>query len=332
MIKVKRKRATLVLKLLLLIISVLSIVFIYVFSETRPVSSQYKSVAFKIVNGESVSAIASNLEKNNIIRSSLAFKLFYYFGGRKELINGSYLLSPNMSIDSIIDLTSGGKTTKIKITLLEGKRANDLIKQLSIATNIDFDILKQEFITNTSSPIVNSRIDKNSIEGYIFPDTYIFDFNTSPQDIVTQIYNNTQDKLSGLNLSKSALSLNQILILASIVEKEASSTIDRKMVSQVFLNRLKIDMPLQSDVTVDYVTGHNITLPKDINIDSAFNTYKNKGLPPTPICSPGLTAIEAVISPTPNDYIFFLADKNGVVHYAKTLDIHNNNINMYLNN
>jgi UPF0755 protein len=126
------------------------------------------------------------------------------------------------------------------------------------------------------------------------------------------------------------LSLHQGVTLASIVETEVSNPPDQAMVAQVFLNRIKAGMPLQSDVTVDYasqLTG----LPFSVTLNSPYNTYLNKGLPPGPICSPGLSAMGAVAHPTPNNYLYFVADKNGTTHYATTFAQQEQNIQLYLN-
>jgi UPF0755 protein len=125
--------------------------------------------------------------------------------------------------------------------------------------------------------------------------------------------------------------LNDLITLASIVEREANTTEDRRGVAAVFYNRLKLGMKLESDVTVNYATGKTQTLPSDLSIESPYNTYKVAGLPIGPICNPGLDSILATLNPDQNDYLFFLADKNGVVRYAKNLDEHNQNIEKYLN-
>ncbi len=331
MTRSKGSKTKYLLRLFLAVIIIINLILAYLYYLTQPISSNSSPKIFNITSGQSVSVIAKNLKEEKLIRSDIAFKLLYYIKDRQGLIEGSYSLSGNMQLSDIIDLTSNGKTSKIKITLLEGKRSDDLIKQLAVATKVDQAKLKEEFLHNSTSAIVNERANKNSIEGYIFPDTYSFNVGSSYQDIVGKIYQNTQNKFSSLDFNGSSLSFNQALTLASIVEKEAMTIKDRKMVAQVFLNRLDINMPLQSDVTIDYITGHQVTTPEDIDIDSPYNTYKNKGLTPTPICNIGLEAIEAVLKPIPNDYIFFLADKNGVVHYSKTLEQHNSNIELYLN-
>jgi UPF0755 protein len=124
--------------------------------------------------------------------------------------------------------------------------------------------------------------------------------------------------------------LNEVVTLASIVEKEANTTEDRKLVAGVFYNRLRAGMKLESDVTVNYATGKTNTTPEDLSVNSPYNTYKVPGLPVGPICNPGLDAILATANPTQSDYLFFIADKSGHVHFAKTLSEHNENIKKYL--
>lgn len=163
-----------------------------------------------------------------------------------------------------------------------------------------------------------------SLEGYLFPDTYrVFDDATA-EDIIRKMQDNFERKVGEIDYDT--------LILASIVEREVAGSEDRRKVADLFLRRLKIGMALQADSTVNYVTGKNTPALSaiDRNLDTAYNTYLHRGLPPTPISNPGLDSINAVRNPEPNPHWYFLTDTEGSVHYARTLEEHNQNKRRYL--
>jgi len=159
-------------------------------------------------------------------------------------------------------------------------------------------------------------------EGYLFPDTYNFLPNANDAMVIDTMRNNFDEKISTIQpqVASSTHSLSDIVIMASILEREAYNTADRKMIAGVLWNRLARGMPLQVDATFAYTLGKGtfqLTM-KDLTTPSPYNTYTNKGLPPTPIGSPSLDSIIAALTPTQSDYVYFLADKQGVTHYCKT--------------
>jgi len=175
-----------------------------------------------------------------------------------------------------------------------------------------------------------------TLEGYLFPDTYRIFNNASSQDIITKMLNNMDLKITDKmrqDIAVQGKNLHEILTMASIIEKEVRTPTDMKIVSGIFYNRLHIGMPLQSDATLSYVLGDDKpahTL-KELTIDSPYNTYKYQGLPPAPIASPGLNAIEAAIYPDQTDFLFFLSNlQTGKTYFAKTLTEHNYNKALYL--
>jgi len=176
-----------------------------------------------------------------------------------------------------------------------------------------------------------------SYEGYLFPDTYRFFRGASPEEIVKKLVANLGRRLSEAGIIEKiagrGTSLHELLTLASVIEKEVRTPEDRRLVADVFRRRLEIGMALQADSTVNYVTGKSVAAAssEDVAADSPYNTYKHRGLPPGPICNPGLDAISAALEPQANDYWYFLTDADGGVHYAKTLDEHNANKAKYLN-
>jgi UPF0755 protein len=189
-----------------------------------------------------------------------------------------------------------------------------------------------------SNQFLNARPAGATLEGYLFPDTYLIAPSTTPQHLVQSMLNNferrvTPELVSGL--SKQGLNLHQGVTLASIVEKEANKDEDRAKVAQVFLKRMRMGMKLDSDVTVQYAAGLEPDAQKETaenirTLDSPYNSYRYAGLPPGPICSPGLSAIRAVINPARTDFLYFVADKDGSTHFAKTFAEHQANINKYL--
>jgi UPF0755 protein len=175
-----------------------------------------------------------------------------------------------------------------------------------------------------------------SLEGYLFPDTYRLFKKATPGEIVGELAANLERRLEGAGLAEkiaaSGHSLHEILTLASIVEREVRSPEDRRLVADIFWRRLAAGLALQADSTVNYATGKSVAAAsaEDLKTASRFNTYRYPGLPPGPICNPGLSAIRAVLEPEPNRYWFFLTDDEGQVHYAATFEEHTQNKARYL--
>ena len=172
------------------------------------------------------------------------------------------------------------------------------------------------------------------LEGYLSPNTYRVYKDATLQDVIDKLKTAREEELEKFDeaIKKSGMSLKEVLTLASIIEKEANTPEDMKIVADIFLRRLEENWALQSCATVNYITGKNdpgISLT-DKKIDSLYNTYKYPGLPPGPICNPSLDAIKAVLEPTKNSYVYFMAGDDGVMRYAEALEGHNLNISQYL--
>jgi UPF0755 protein len=220
-------------------------------------------------------------------------------------------------------LTKG--TLDVWITIIEGLRKEEIAQIFSR----ELAIPESEFI-------------KFAKEGYLFPDTYLIPKEASTDAIISILTKNFNNKYS-LELKNQSeqkgLTDNEAITVASIVEREAKFNEDRPLVAGVVLNRLRNGMKLDIDATVQYALGYQSNLKswwkkdltrEDLEIDSPYNTYKNPGLPPTAICSPGLAAIRSVIDAPETDYLFYISDKKGKMHFAKTLEEHNENIRRYL--
>jgi UPF0755 protein len=301
----------------------------------RAVSPQggVASQTYHLAPGTKVSELAADLEEKGIIRNHTAFVWFVTLHGlRRDLQAGTYELDPSDSAKDIADIISHGKVSVNRVVLPEGitiAKIKQLLEPKGISAK-DFSAALQEQYSNDFVQAKPADVD---LEGYLFPDSYEISKPVRPHALIQTMLDNFATKVNSTDVVKSysseGLTLHQGLTLASIVEKEASKPEDRPIIAQVFLKRLIMGMPLGSDVTVIYAADQ-LGVPFSTSINSAYNTYTHKGLPPGPICNPGLDAMKAVAHPANTDYLYFLADKNGTVHYAKTAAEHQANVKKYL--
>lgn len=302
-------------------------------------------VVIEIEKGEGVSSILTKLQDLELIDSSFIFKKFISHEGFDTKIKpGAYELSQSMSMRTIAEtITSGISYNERNITLLEGwnlrQVADYLIQEGFIST-------PEELYLYTGYPAqvyhgTNDDLHDEydflevvpsgySLEGFIFPDTYRVFANSDVDDILRRILDNFEVKFTQQikdDLLASDMDFYEVLKVASVVVKEAKTYEDKRKVAGVFLNRLKIGMGLQSDPTVNYVTLKVTDNPslEDISTESAYNTYKYSGLPPTPISNPGLEDILAVLHPIEHDYYFFLNTKQGEMIFSKDFEEHKAN-------
>ncbi len=312
----------------LIILVFLVAVFSFWYKEgLLPVDKSDKSAKiFVIQQGESVNSIVNNLKNADLIRSKLVFYLLIkQLGIEKSIQAGDFHLSRSLSATEIAkELTHG--TLDVWVTIIEGLRKEEIANIFAKSHNIPETV----FIENTQ-------------EGYLFPDTYLIPREATVEQILTILKNNFDKKVSADIISAAknkGFSVDELLTLASLIERETQSYEDKKIVAGILLNRLEIGMPLQVDATVQYALGYDKKerswwkkhlTEKDLKIDSDYNTYINIGLPPGPICNPGLDSILAVINATDTNYLYYISDKNSKMHYATTLEEHNRNISRYLN-
>lgn len=293
-------------------------------------------VEFKVESGTGIEQIADNLQKQGLISDKNIFILYARIGpSRGSLKPGVYLLSPSMSLARITDTLGGGKIATKKVTFQEGLTIQEMARKWSregFGTAQSF-VDAANLQNNYKQGFLQYRSNPQSLEGYLYPATYDIVLATTPQSQINSMLDSfaTQvlPKLDP-NIANSP-KLNDLVTLASIVEKEANTTEDRKLVAGVFYNRLAAGMKLESDVTVNYATGKTETSAADVKVNSPYNTYIVAGLPFGPICNPSLDAILATANPTSSDYYYFIADKTGTVRYAKTYQEHMKNIEKYLN-
>lgn len=301
---------------------------------TRPRGgASMEPIVVQIAPNSSIDKIASQLAEQKLIDSTIAFGLYARFGSAHgKLIPGPYRLTGNMSIKQIVEMMAEGKVAVIKITVPEGVTVNK-IGRLWVAnsgkSDADFDTaLSQSY----DFAFLQDRTAATSLEGYLAPATYQVPYGASSHDLIEQMLKQFDDKVKPVlyGPNQSGLKPAEVLTLASIVEREASDTVNRKLIAGVFLNRLARGIKLQSDVTVNYATGKTVAVPADLNIKSPYNTYVVPALPIGPVNNPSLDSIEAVLEPTRSDYLFFLAGNDGKIHYAQTNAEHEANIDRYL--
>jgi len=243
-----------------------------------------------------------------------------------------------LTIPEIAKIITSKKETilnQVKITFPEGWTAKKMADRMS-ANNLPGD----EFLSLVNDPadeilsefsFLSDKLENKTLEGYLFPDTYFFAADAGAEDIVAKLLNNFDKKINESlrnEITNQGKGIYEVLSMASIIENEVRSSEDRKIVSDIFWGRIKTGQPLQSCATLAYILGVNkkqYSL-EDTRIDSPYNTYVNKGLPPGPISNPGIVSIEAAIYPTLTDYNYFLSDpETGETVFSRTLDEHNAN-------
>lgn len=309
---------------LLLLLTVLAgavaIVWFYSNVQAPGINKDFKN--FLIVKGTSASQIGTNLEKAGFVKNALAFKIYVKVSGQSgNILAGEYRLSSTMTLFQIVSQLTRGPL-ELWVTIPEGLRREEIASRFT--TGLDRDTtFTNEFLQAS-----------NGEEGMLFPDTYLFPKDASASSIVNKMVRTFDSKTSGLS-GNSDFTLNQRIVLASILERETKTDAERPIVAGILINRIKAGMPLQVDATVQYAIGAPadwwpILSLDDLKVNSLYNTYKFKGLPPAPIASPGLSSLTAAFNPTPSDYFYYIHDTSGVIHYAKTLAEHNANIQKYL--
>lgn len=290
-----------------------------------------KLQAFVIVEGDSLSTVAKKLEEQKLIRSSVVFKKTAQDSGKlAKIIPGTVKVSPAMSVDEIIHALTE-ETVDKWVTLLEGWRVEQMGLQIEAKLGIEKDI----FI-KAAKPY----------EGYLFPDTYLFNNEATPEDIVSTLRNTFDQRYSKeiqQKISSKGITPEQGVILASIVEREARSDKVRTEIAGILLKRFRMGMALNADATVQYAKDSQrlasgkidkfwqpITQADYKNVDSPYNTYLHAALPPTPIANPSLSSLNAVANADPNTpYVYYYHDSKGNTYYARTLDEHNQNVARY---
>lgn len=283
-----------------------------------------------IESGTTPDQIAVLLEEEKVIRSSVAFLWYSRIQGvQNNLQAGTYRLSPSESTPEIVAHISGGKVDTFNITFIPGATLADN-KKAFISAGYSEEEVDAAFLKSYESPLFAGKPAEADLEGYIYGETY----NVASDATVEEILERTFEEFYGVvqendliaRYEKHDMTLYQGIILASIVQREASSTVDdMPQISQVFHKRLAMDMPLGSDPTYQYAAD-KMGVPRSTTLDSPYNTRRYPGLPPGPIAVPGEKALVAVASPAKGDYLYFLSGDDDVTYFSRTFEEHEQNI------
>lgn len=281
-------------------LSFVVVVILYIIFLSAPKNFPIETT-FHIEPGSTLRAVSLNLKDTKIIRSRMLFEAFVIiFSGDRRIISSDYLFKDKISVIEVARRISKGdhRLNLIKITIPEGFNISEINDVISVKLPY---FNKDKFLILTSE-----------LEGYLFPDTYFFYPTATETEVIKSLNDNFKKKIATLEteINASNKSESDIMKMASIIEKEARGDDDREVISGILWKRLSIKMPLQ--------------------VDAAPETYKTRGLPEKPIANPGLLAIRASIHPKSSPYLYYLHDKNGDIHYAKSFSEHQRNINKYL--
>lgn len=302
---------------LLLVISLGTAVVLGFYLNTSPDDMSDEVVVFQVEKGASFNRIADDLQELGLIRSSFFIKLYNKATGSAILIKtGSYNIEKNMSTLDIISQLEEGRQKLLPVVIPEGvtlSRIDAILSEAGITAPGEFSTAAMD-----GSYLDEYGIEAPTLEGFLFPDTYSFQKNFPADKVVIHMVDVFFEKLEAVYPDYAMLTGKQIyekIILSSIIEREYRVVEEAPKMASVFYNRLDIDMPLQSCATIVYVITEEQKrahperlLFSDLEIDSVFNTYQNRGLPPAPISNPGVVALDAVFSPAQTDYIYFVVN------------------------
>ncbi|WP_319417475.1 endolytic transglycosylase MltG [Marispirochaeta aestuarii] len=296
---------------------------------------------FRVRPGDSLGIIAEQLENRGFIRSALALRLYArIMKTDDDLQTGYYSLPPGASMFEVHDILLTGKQFLVQVTIPEGltlRRIAQILEEKGIVKADDFIAAAQ-----SRSLLDELGIPGNSLQGYLYPDTYRLPLDAAPESVLRHMAGTFFGKLeeSGIRREDYAPEeLHETVILASIVEREYRLPEEAPLIASVFKNRLEIRMPLQSCATVVYVLTEEMDRPhpefltyRDLEVSSDFNTYRHYGLPPAPICNPGRTALKSAFSPADTDYLYFLVEdpEIGRHRFTTTLSEHNQAKQLYI--
>lgn len=280
---------------------------------------------FTIKPGEGFSSINGRLRNEKLIKSA---KLFHRYSQFKKVMtsfkSGDYLIKNGMTMANMIDLFVSGQSITIPVTIPEGRNIYEIGRILEEKSIVSYD----DFIASAKDQTLAKELglETETLEGYLYPDTYQFTRNTAARTVVQTMVRLFNQKVSAIDFSHPILkNRHQVVTLASIVEKETGASWERPMIAGVFKNRLKKKMRLQSDPTIiyhKYDTWDGNIRRSDIQRTTPYNTYRINGLPKGPIANPGLDSINAVLNPDEHEYLFFVSKNDGTHIFSKTYKDH----------
>ncbi len=307
-------------------VAILATGYIYYNSQLAPVSQSDDEMSqfFEVERGQTPAVIATSLKEQNLIKDERSFLAYIRLNNlAPSLKAGNYLLSDHMSVQEITEVLVSGVSVQKRFTVPEGfaiweiaelfEKANIMSQEEFWELAIDEEFPEYEFLQGIKN-------DRHRMEGYLFPETYYISGQESPRKIFTIMLDQFEKVLSRMPENKSGLTSREVLILASVVEKEAVSDKERPVIASVFLNRIDINMRLQSCATIQYALEERkeVLYFSDLEIESPYNTYKYAGLMPTPISNVGERSLRAVYEPADTDYLFFFAKNDGTGEHIFT--------------
>ena len=328
---------------ILLIFGVLTAAILILFSfyfyhGLKPAGSDF-SISLKIEKGQGLKEAAATLSRDKIIRSITVFKLYALFTGKAQYLKpGAYQLSGQMSAPEIINLLIKGPDQDVEIYIREGATVKEIDRILSAAAIIPKNSLVNLDFKNSELADTYPQLKGiDSLEGLLYPDTYRFKINSSVEEAARRFLNNFQEKIWPLVSQKN--NWYEVLILASILEKEVPTFKDQQLVAGILNKRVSSGMPIQTDATIIYAKcqGDFLSCPErqltknDLKIDSPYNSYRKLGWPPTPIANVNQVTVKAALDPTSSNYWYYLsAYQSKETIFSKTLEEHNKNRQQYL--
>lgn len=299
---------------------------------TQPVSDDTSFKDFVIQKGTTATQVGRNLKEAGLVQNAFVFKFYVQLTGMSGKIqSGEYRLSPSYSLSQIVAQFLKGPV-EIWVTIPEGLRREEVAVRFSKTLEKD-SIFVEDFLSLSRQN-----------EGKLFPDTYLFPKDASASSVVNKMVNTFDSKTKELSQGND-LGFNELLTLASLLERETITDAERPVVAGIILKRLEAGWPLQIDAAVQFAVAGTrfrnqdplgvenwwpILTREDLEINSPYNTYKFGGLPPGPIASPGLASLKAAWNPEESEYWYYIHDNDGKIHYGRTLDEHNANIAKYL--
>lgn len=361
--RIRKKEDRIVSRIVLIVASVLLLViaifgftfYKYVNAGLQPLDQKdSKLVQVHIPEDSSNKKIANILEDSKVIKSGMVFNYYAKFKNLTDFQAGYYQMSPDMTLDEIGALLREGGTAEPtqladgKVTIPEGFDIDKIGDAIEKNTNFKkdqfielmkdqsfFDTMKEKYPELLTSAAEAKDV-RYRFEGYLFPATYDYYKEAKLEDFVDQMIAKSNSVIEPFipMVHAKGMTIQQVLTLASLVEKEGVKEEDRKKIAQVFFNRIAANMPLQSDISILYALGEHKELVtyKDLEVDSPYNLYKNTGYGPGPFDSPSEQAINAVLNPLPNNYLYFVADiSTGNVYFAETYEQHQEYVEQYVN-
>ncbi len=314
------------------VLALFAFVEIYLFLYTSPTQEKSEQIV-EISPGSPFRKIAKSLKAKGIITNEIKFYFLARFKGNLTSIKaGEYLLYTNMTPLDVLDTLVSGRTLLYRLTVPEG---HTLYQVADTAVSLRL-VSKEEFVSKAHDPLLlqELHIEGISVEGYLFPETYFFSKPVTADKIIRTMVQKFWDHFSDdlrFKSQKLGLTEHQLVILASVIEKETGIPEERRLISAVFHNRIKIKMKLQSDPTVIYGIKNfsgNLT-KKDLLTSTPYNTYTHEGLPIGPIANPGQAALEATVNPAPVDYLYFVSKNDGSHFFSSTYKEHLKAVRQY---